>query len=287
MPILLEHVTYRYSEPDDTDPALLDVSLQVPDGEFLGVIGHTGSGKSTLVQLMGGLIQPVTGRVMVDGRDLADRSSRKMLRHRIGMVFQYPEHQLFADTVADDVGFGPRALGIEQHDIERRVTEALARVDLDICTCGHRSPFELSGGQMRRVAIAGVLAAEPSILILDEPMAGLDPVGRTETAALLGRLHRQGLTIVMISHDMDDIAILAERILVLRDGSVFAHGTPAEVFSRSTELREIGLGVPHATRFAARLTECGVLPDDTIFTPETLADSVALALGHPAQGKVI
>lgn len=286
MPITLEHVTYHYSGSDGAEPAVRDVSLEIADGEFLGVIGHTGSGKSTLVQLMGGLMQPTNGRVIVDGRDLADRASRKIVRQRVGMVFQYPEHQLFADTVADDVGFGPRALGVAQRDIERRVTDALAHVDLDICTCGHRSPFELSGGQMRRVAIAGVLAAEPSILILDEPMAGLDPAGRAETAALLRRLHRHGLTVVMISHDMDDIALLAERILVLRDGSVFAQGTPAEVFSRSAELREIGLGVPHSARFAARLAECGVLTDSAVFTPEALADSIALALGHPGQDEV-
>lgn len=286
MPIALEHVTHRYSGADDARPALHDVSLVVPDGEFLGVIGHTGSGKSTLVQLMAGLLQPTEGRVTVDGMDLAERASRRKLRQRVGIAFQYPEHQLFADTAAEDVGFGPRALGVPSHDIERRVTEALDRVDMDICEYGHRSPFDLSGGQMRRVAIAGVLATGPSVLILDEPMAGLDPAGRLEIAALLARLHGQGLTVIMVSHDMDDIATLAQRILVLRHGGVFAHGTPAEVFSRPAELREIGLGVPHSVRFAARLAECGVLADPAFFTPDALAASIADALGGRPRGVV-
>lgn len=286
MPILLEHVTHHYDGPDSTGPAVQDVSLAVPDGGFLGVIGHTGSGKSTLVQIMGGLLQPTDGRVMVDGLDLSDRSSRKAVRRRVGMVFQYPEHQLFADTVADDVAFGPRAFGMAPRDIEARVAGALERVDLDICLFGHRSPFELSGGQMRRVAIAGVLASEPSILILDEPMAGLDPAGRREMSGLLTRLHGQGLTVILVSHDMDDIALLADRILVLRHGGVFALGTPVEVFARATELREIGLGVPHAARFAARLAACGVLADPVVLSPAALADAIASALDRSHESSV-
>jgi len=288
MPVVLEQVTHAYaSQSPATNPALSDVSLSIDDGEFLGVIGHTGSGKSTLVQLMSGLLQPTHGRVVVDGRDLADRASRKVVRQRIGMVFQYPEHQLFADTVADDIAFGPRALGLPACDLERRVADAIELVGMDICTVGHRSPFELSGGQMRRVAIAGVLAAEPTLLILDEPMAGLDPEGRCEMRALLRRLNREGVTVVMVSHDMDDIAALADRVLVLRYGRTFAHGTPGEVFSRATELREIGLGVPHAVRFAARLVACGVLTETRAFTAGALAEAVAAAFGVTPPGEAI
>lgn len=286
MPISLEQVTYRYSGADTARPALRDVTFTIPDGDFLGIIGHTGSGKSTLVQLIAGLLQPTLGRVTLDGIDLADRSSRRALRRSVGIAFQYPEHQLFADTVADDVAFGPRALGVPPREIEQRVTDALERVDIDICTFGHRSPFELSGGQMRRVAIAGVLATRPSILILDEPMAGLDPAGRAEIAGLLERLHAQGLTVVMISHDMDDIAKLAERILVLRSGSVFALGTPEEIFSRPSDLREIGLGVPHSVRFTARLAACGILAAPAFLTPDMLAASIADSLGHHCPGEV-
>lgn len=287
MPIALEQVTHAYAtQSPGTNPALSDVSLVIQDGEFLGVIGHTGSGKSTLVQLMCGLLQPTHGHVRVDGLDLADRASRKVIRQRVGMVFQYPEHQLFADTVADDIAFGPRAHGVPADDIEHRVTDALELVGLDICTVGHRSPFELSGGQMRRVAIAGVLASEPTLLILDEPMAGLDPEGRTEMRALLSLLNRNGITVVMVSHDMDDIAALADRVLVLRNGSVFAQGTPGEVFSHAVELREIGLGVPHAVRFAHRLVDCGVLPESGVFTADALAQAVATALGSIPTGKV-
>ncbi|MBN2839661.1 MAG: energy-coupling factor transporter ATPase [Coriobacteriia bacterium] len=286
MPIVLERVTHHYTGSQTTHPSLDDVDLTVDDGEFLGIIGHTGSGKSTLVQLMAGLLQPTAGRVSVDGMDLADRTSRKTVRRRVGVVFQYPEHQLFADSVAEDVAFGPRALDIAPDDIQRRVTDALARVDMDICTYGHRSPFELSGGQMRRVAIAGVLATGPSILILDEPMAGLDPAGRAEAADMLRRLHGQGLSIVMVSHDMDDIAALADRILVLNHARVFAHGTPADVFAHAAQLREIGLGIPHAARFAQRLAACGMLSDAAVFTSDALADAVAGALRHAPGSEV-
>ena len=284
MPIVLEHVTLRYPGTGPaTHPAVDDLSLVVEDGEYLGVIGHTGSGKSTLVLLMAGLLTATSGTVTVNGADLAERSARRTLRRQVGVVFQYPEHQLFADTVAEDVGFGPRALGFSPSEVEHAVDEALERVDMELCTYGHRSPFDLSGGQMRRVAIAGVLAARPDILILDEPMAGLDPAGRAETAALLGRLHDRGLTIVMVSHDMDDIASLADRVLVLRDGSRFAHGTPAEVFVRQAELREIGLGVPHAARFAARLSACGINVGAMLSTPDALADALVAcrASAHP------
>jgi len=269
------HVTLRYPGTGPTTrPAVDDLSLVVEDGEYLGVIGHTGSGKSTLALLMAGLMTATAGTLTVNGADLAERSARRALRRQVGIVFQYPEHQLFADTVADDVAFGPRALGFSPAKVAHAVDEALQRVDMELCTYGHRSPFDLSEGQMRRVAIAGVLAARPDILILDEPMAGLDPAGRAEIATLLRRLHDRGLTIVMVSHDMDDIASLADKVLVLRDGRRFAHGTPAEVFARQTELREIGLGVPHAARFAARLSARGIDVAAMVATPDALADAL-------------
>ena len=276
MPVRFEQVTYIYPGSHAADePALADVTLEIADGEFLGVIGHTGSGKSTLIQHINGLLQPTNGRVTVDGIDLADRSARREVRRRVGLVFQYPEHQLFADTVSEDVAFGPRALGVRAEGIERCVIAALERVGLDYCEVGHRSPFELSGGQMRRVAIAGVLATQPSTLVMDEPMAGLDPAGRSAMRHLLRDLHQQGLTIVMVSHDMEDVAALADRVLVLRHGAVYAHGATAEVFGRHAELREIGLGAPRPARFAARLASVGLdVPGDSL-TVEALADAIA------------
>jgi energy-coupling factor transport system ATP-binding protein len=286
MPIVLEHVTLRYAGTGPTTrPAVDDLSLVVEDGEYLGVIGHTGSGKSTLALLMAGLMTATAGTLTVNGADLAERSARRALRRQVGIVFQYPEHQLFADTVADDVAFGPRALGFSPAKVAHAVDEALQRVDMELCTYGHRSPFDLSEGQMRRVAIAGVLAARPGILILDEPMAGLDPAGRAEIATLLRRLHERGLTIVMVSHDMDDIASLADKVLVLRDGRRFAHGTPAEVFARQTELREIGLGVPHAARFAARLSARGIDVAAMVATPDALADALVASRASAQPGR--
>jgi energy-coupling factor transport system ATP-binding protein len=196
------------------------------------------------------------------------------------MAFQYPEHQLFADSVIDDVAFGPRAVGVSDTDARKRAENALERVDLDVCTYGHRSPFDLSGGEMRRVALAGILAMRPGILVLDEPMAGLDPSGRGQIMRIISRLHREGMTIVMVSHDMEDIAAHADAVLVLLNGRVFAHGTPQEVFARGTELREIGLGMPRVARFAARLTELGLPLTDGVLTLDALADAIATAVGQ-------
>lgn len=278
MPIRFDHVTYAYpATRGDAQPALVDVDLTVADGEFLGVIGHTGSGKSTLIQHINGLLLPITGRVTVDGIDLVDRTARREVRRRVGLVFQYPEHQLFADTVAEDVAFGPRALGLPAGEIEQLVITALERVGLDFCEVGHRSPFELSGGQMRRVAIAGVLATRPGTLVLDEPMAGLDPVGRGAMRELLRTLHHQGLTVIMVSHDMEDVAALADRVLVLRNGTVYACGTTSDVFSHHAELRQIGLGAPRAALFAARLAARGVVLHAHPLTVEALADAIASA----------
>lgn len=276
MPIRFDHVTYAYpGTHGDAPSALVDVDLTIADGEFLGVIGHTGSGKSTLIQHINGLLLPTTGHVTVDGIDLTDRAARREVRRRVGLVFQYPEHQLFADTVSEDVAFGPRALGVPAGEIEQLVITALERAGLDFCEVGHRSPFELSGGQMRRVAIAGVLATRPGTLVLDEPMAGLDPAGRSAMRELLRTLHRQGLTVIMVSHDMEDVAALADRVLVLRNGAVYAYGTASDVFSNHAGLREIGLGAPRAALFATRLASRGVALNAHPLTVDALADAIA------------
>lgn len=262
--------------------ALRDVSLTVHRGEFLGLAGHTGSGKSTLVQHLNGLIRPQEGSVHALGLDLSQKKDAAAVKAKVGVVFQYPERQLFAETVAQDVAFGPRNLGLPQDEVARRVASSLTRVGLDLSTVGDKSPFELSGGQQRRVAFAGVLAMEPEVLVLDEPMAGLDPAARREFLELIDRLHRDGLTVVMVSHSMDDLANCCDRIVVMNEGAVFAEGTPAKVFAHADELKSIGLGVPAAQRMALALTEAGVpLRFDGLYTVESLADElVDLLIGR-------
>lgn len=261
--------------------ALRDVSLTVRRGEFLGLAGHTGSGKSTLVQHLNGLIRPQEGSVCALGLDLSNKKDAAAVKAKVGVVFQYPERQLFAETVAQDVAFGPRNLGLPQDEVARRVASSLARVGLDLAAIGDKSPFELSGGQQRRVAFAGVLAMEPEVLVLDEPMAGLDPAARGDFLGLIDRLHREGLTVVMVSHSMDDLANCCDRIVVMNEGAVFAEGTPAQVFARADELKSIGLGVPAAQRMALALAQAGVpLRCDKLYTVEALADELAgLLLG--------
>lgn len=261
--------------------ALRDVSLTVRRGEFLGLAGHTGSGKSTLVQHLNGLIRPQEGSVCALGLDLSNKKHAAAVKAKVGVVFQYPERQLFAETVAQDVAFGPRNLGLPQDEVARRVASSLVRVGLDLAAIGDKSPFELSGGQQRRVAFAGVLAMEPEVLVLDEPMAGLDPVARRDFLGLISRLHREGLTVVMVSHSMDDLANCCDRIVVMNEGAVFAEGTPAQVFAHADELKSIGLGVPAAQRMALALAKAGVpLRCDRLYTVEALADELAgLLLG--------
>ena len=262
---------------DPSSPwALRDVSLTARRGEFLGLAGHTGSGKSTLVQHLNGLIRPQEGSVHALGLDLSNKKDAAAVKAKVGVVFQYPERQLFAETVAQDVAFGPHNLGLSQDEVDRRVESSLARVGLDLATVGDKSPFELSGGQQRRVAFAGVLAMEPEVLVLDEPMAGLDPAARRDFLELIGRLHREGLTVVMVSHSMDDLANCCERIVVMNEGAVFAEGTPAQVFAHADELKSIGLGVPAAQRMALALAEAGVpLRCTGLYTVESLADELA------------
>ena len=258
---------------DPSSPwALRDVSLTVCRGEFLGLAGHTGSGKSTLVQHLNGLIRPQEGSVYALGLDLANKKDADAVKAKVGVVFQYPERQLFAETVAQDVAFGPRNLGLSQAEVARRVESSLARAGLDLATVGDKSPFELSGGQQRRVAFAGVLAMEPEVLVLDEPMAGLDPAARSDFLEFIDRLHRDGLTVVMVSHSMDDLANCCDRIVVMNEGTVFAEGTPAQVFAHADELKSIGLGVPAAQRMALALARADVpLRLDGLYTVESLA----------------
>lgn len=257
MPVAFEQVSFSYDGERD---ALEDIDLVVDDGEFLGVIGHTGSGKSTLVQLMNALLVPTAGRVLVDGMDTRERKLRRRVRTTVGLAFQYPETQLFANTVADDVAFGPRNLELSDDEVNRRVRAALERVGMDYAKVAQRSPFDLSGGQQRRVALAGILAMEPRVLVLDEPAAGMDPATVSEIRAYLRELNDQGLTIVLVSHSMDDVAELCSRIIVLDHGTLHMQGAPAELFTaqNAAELRRINLGVPRATKFALELAERGL-----------------------------
>lgn len=274
-PPSLEHGKAAWGTDPDAVWALRDINFTLEDGEFLGIAGHTGSGKSTLIQHMNGLAHPTRGRVLLDGQDLADKRVAQACRGNVGLVFQYPEHQLFAATVREDVAFGPHNLGLPEDEIAVRVERALQQVGLDPADVAERSPFELSGGQQRRVAFAGVLAMEPRVLVLDEPVAGLDPVAREEFLSLIQQLHESGLAVVMVSHSMDDLARFADRILVLNQGAQFALGRPAEVFARGDELRAIGLDVPAAHKMALELRAAGLeLPRD-LYGTASLADDIA------------
>lgn len=282
MSIVIEHLNYVYMAggPYETK-ALYDVNLTISDGEFIGLIGHTGSGKSTLVQHLNGLIMPTSGRVLVDGMDLADKATdRRAIRQRVGLVFQYPENQLFEETVEKDIAFGPKNLGLGEEEIARRVKDAMRRVALDYDALHERSVFELSGGQMRRVAIAGVLAMEPQVLVLDEPCAGLDPRGREEILGLIRDLHREsGATIVMVSHSMDDVASLAERVIVMNHGEVVMDGAPRDVFSCGEELRGMGLDVPQAVQLAAKLRGRGFDIPEGIYRIEEIKAEIEKIAG--------
>ena len=260
MSIEVRHLTHCYSEGSALSTvALDDVSFSIQDGEFIGLIGHTGSGKSTLVQHLNGLLKPTSGQILIDGEDLnGEKVDRRALRQRIGLVFQYPEYQLFEETVARDIAFGPKNQGLSKEEIDQRVRYAMDCVHLDYDKYSERSPFELSGGQMRRVAIAGVLAMRPSVLILDEPTAGLDPRGRDRILTMLEELHaRENVTIVMVSHSMDDMARLATRLLVIADGKIRLTGTPREVFAQYDTMSAIGLDVPAPAHLCRAIRQKG------------------------------
>ncbi len=258
MSITVENLTYTYSKglPNETR-ALEDVSFQLEPGEFAAVIGHTGSGKSTLMQQLNGLLRPDSGKITVGEVCITDPSTNMTeVRRKVGLVFQYPEYQLFEETVAKDVAFGPKQVGMTGEELDRVVADSIRLTGLDYEEVKERSPFELSGGQKRRVAIAGVLAMKPEILILDEPTAGLDPSAHRDVLELIRRIHRkERMTILLVSHNMGDIAELADRVLVMNRGKLVMNGTPAEVFSRGEPLWEMGLGLPPATEFMERLKE--------------------------------
>ena len=250
--------------------ALDDIDLEVNEGEFIGLIGHTGSGKSTLVQHLNGLIKPTSGEIIIDGANILDKSTKlKEIRQKVGLVFQYPEHQLFEETIFKDIAFGPKNLGLKEEEVKQRVKESMDLVGLDYEELKDRSPFELSGGQKRRVAIAGVIAMKPKILVLDEPTAGLDPRGRDEILGEIQKLYeKEKITIILVSHSMEDIAKLVNRIVVMHRGKIQMDGNPREVFRKSDELEKLGLGVPQITKLMKILSEKNNFTKDTILTVE-------------------
>ena len=271
MSIRVEHLTHIYDKGLPTEQiALEDINFTVADGELLGVIGHTGSGKSTLLQHLNGLLKPSSGRVLVGDVDItAPGVSMVEIRKRIGLVFQYPEYQLFEETVAKVVAFGPKNLGLSEQEIDERVQEALELVGLDYEQIKERSPFELSGGQKRRVAIAGVVAMRPEVLILDEPTAGLDPKGRKEIMAIIDELHREGITVVLITHFMEE-AVRADRVMIMHEGKILLDGTPAEVFSQGALIKSVNLDVPPIVELADELRAVGISVPDEIITEEEM-----------------
>ena len=269
MSIKIENLVHVYMPKSPFEKvALDDVNIEIKEGEFVALIGHTGSGKSTLIQHMNGLLKPSSGRIIVDGVDITkDGVKLTDIRKKVGLVFQYPEYQLFEETIEKDIEYGPRNLGLDQEEITRRVKRSMEMVGLDYETYRHKSPFDLSGGQKRRVAIAGVVAMEPKVLILDEPTAGLDPKGRDDILAQIKTLHdTYKMTIVLVSHSMEDVGKLAERIIVMNKGKVQLEGTPAKVFKEVDTLESIGLAVPQVTYLMRALRAKGFNVSDEVYT---------------------
>ena len=280
MSMILDHVSHVYEK--DTEMAayaLKDVSLTIPDGQFIGLIGHTGSGKSTLVQHLNGLLKPTSGHIYYNGEDIhREDYNRKELRNKVGLVFQYPEHQLFEVDVFSDVCFGPKNLGLSQKEVELRAFDALRQVGFPE-EYFYQSPFDLSGGQKRRVAIAGVLAMKPEMLILDEPTAGLDPKGRDEILGQIARLKKEmGITVILVSHSMEDIANYVDRIIVMNKGSVLFDDVPKEVFRHYKELEAVGLAAPQVTYIMQTLRERGMEVDTDVTTLEEAEREILKAL---------
>jgi energy-coupling factor transport system ATP-binding protein len=269
MSIKVKDVSYVYMPGTPFESKAIEgINLTIGKGEFWGIIGHTGSGKSTLIQHFNGLLRPTAGKVLVFGVDISDKKADlRRIRQKVGLIFQYPEHQIFEETVYKDIAFGPKNMGLPETTIEARVREALTMVGLDYDDVKDRSPFELSGGQMRRVAIAGVLAMKPEVIILDEPTAGLDPRGRDEILAQIDRFHKDlGLTVVLVSHSMEDIARLVDRIAVMHKGKIVLTGTPKEVFAQPDRLKAMGLGIPQVTELLFQLKYRGKPVRTDIFT---------------------
>lgn len=283
MSICVENVSCVYSKGSPFEKvALENISLTIEKGEFIGIIGHTGSGKSTLIQHLNGLIHPTSGKVTIDGVDLSAKTKEAVAkRHSVGMVFQYPEHQLFEETVAKDIAFGPKNLGCSEEETEKRVKSAMKFAGLDYDTFGGRSPFRLSGGQQRRVAIAGVIAMHPDFLILDEPSAGLDPIGRREIFSRIQSWYQKGVfSVILVSHNMDDIARLATRLLVMHKGHLVMDGKPMDIFlHHRRELQECGVDAPPLTQTLLYLKEKGIPVPEDAKTVEEAVDRMSQMLG--------
>lgn len=280
MSLILDKINYYYGKGTAFESAALkNISLSIPDGEFIGIIGHTGSGKSTLIQHMNGLIKADSGSIYYNGKDIYDKDFKMTdLRRKVGLVFQYPEHQLFEATVIKDVLFGPTNIGMDKLKAELAAYGALKAVGIgdDLIDA---SPFELSGGQKRRVAIAGVLAMSPEILVLDEPTAGLDPAGRTELLNLLKEIHEtKGITVILVSHSMEDVAEYAERLIVIDEGEIKYDDEPRKVFAHAEELRKMGLEIPQCTELVGKLADAGLNVDRSCLTVEEAVNSIISAI---------
>lgn len=279
-------LAYRYSPGTPFEKTAVDgVNIQVEKGEFLGVIGHTGSGKSTLIQMLNGLLRPTSGQVLLNGKDIwAEPKKIRAVRFQVGMVFQYPEYQLFEETVYKDISFGPKNMGLDEKEVDRRVRAAAYFVGLRDDQL-NQSPFELSGGQKRRVAIAGVIAMEPKVLILDEPTAGLDPVGTESILSNIRAYHKaQNATIIMVSHSMEEMARTVDRLVVVNDGKIALEGAPSQVFQHGQELEDMGLGIPQMTRVFNRLKAMGVDVGSSVYTVEQAKRAILDALAKKGVG---
>ena len=284
--IRVEGLTHTYGQDTPFCRSAVDgVSLEIYRGEFLGIIGHTGSGKSTLIQHLNGLLQPTVGKIYLDGRDIwADPKKIRDVRFRVGLVFQYPEYQLFEETAYKDIAFGPKNMGLDQEEIDRRVRAAARFAGLDEGLL-EKSPFDLSGGQKRRVAIAGVIAMEPKVLILDEPTAGLDPVGTESILSNIRAYHKaQNATIIMVSHSMEEMARTVDRLVVVNDGKIALEGAPSQVFQHGQELEDMGLGIPQMTRVFNRLKAMGVDVGSSVYTVEQAKRAILDALAKKGVG---
>ena len=277
MSIIVENLIHVYNPNTPFESrALSDISFSIEEGEFVGLIGHTGSGKSTLIQHLNGLLKPTKGKVQINNLDIMDKNIKlNEIRKKVGLVFQYPEYQLFEETIYKEVAFGPMNLGLTDLEIEARVKEALELVGLNFEYMKDRSPFELSGGQRRRIAIAGVIAMKPEILILDEPTAGLDPRGRDEILNQIKELHsKYKITVILVSHSMEDIARLVSKIIVMDRGKIALIGPPREIFREAEKLEKIGLGLPQMTRLVKKLREKGINIRDNVFTVEEVKNEI-------------
>ena len=271
MSIKIENLTHIYMKGSPFEKKALDnIDIEIKDGEFVALIGHTGSGKSTLIQHINGLLKPTSGKIIIDGVDITEKKiNLNFIRKKVGLVFQYPEYQLFEETIEKDIAFGPKNLGLTNDDIVKRVKRAMNMVGLEYEEYKDKSPFELSGGQKRRVAIAGVVAMEPKVLILDEPTAGLDPKGRDDILGEIRSLHDEyNMTIILVSHSMEDVAKLADRIIVMNKGKCILDGSPAKVFNRVDVLENVGLAVPQVTYMVKKLREKGINISKDVFTVE-------------------